>query len=177
MPGRVAPVRVYFAHMRHVITLGAVAACVATGCKTDNAKPDNPVAWTVSAPAQKLTAGRAVSVQLAGKIDKGWYIYSLTQKAGGPTPMTVTVAPTPPFHVEGDVAGPKPVVVYDKEFGIDTERYQDAPTFNVPVAVASLPTTPANELQMKVRFQACNESLCLPARTVSLRTPVRFASR
>lgn len=154
-------------------------------CKPANqAVAPNPVQWAVkgvsgqSAPssAVELSPRGKVTLQIAAAIDTGWYIYSLTQKTGGPTPMSLTVAPFPSFKLDGKVTGPVPVVVYDKEFGIDTERYQGSPTFSVPITADSLPQADAPPLSFKVRFQACNATLCLPAKTVTLETPIRIAA-
>jgi hypothetical protein len=114
-------------------------------------------------------------VRFAVVLDSGWYIYSLTQKSGGPTPMSVTIAPSPPFSLAGNVSGPEPVVIFDKEFGIDTERYWGSPAFAAPIAIAAGGQS-RSSLDLKVRYQACNATLCLPARTATLTTPVRIAT-
>jgi DsbC/DsbD-like thiol-disulfide interchange protein len=163
--------------MRHSsLSLGAVLACIVIGCKTD--KPpaaENPVKWTVADATGALRVGAATPVHLAAAIDSGWYIYSITQKSGGPTPMTIAVAPSPPFSIEGNPVGPQPVVIFDKEFGIETERYEGNPSFSVPVTVASASEARPQMLEVKVRYQACNANFCLPARTTALTTPVRMA--
>lgn len=89
--------------------------------------------------------------------------------------MTISVAPSPPFRLEGSVSGPKPVVIFDKEFGIETERYEGTPDFMIPVGVAATPGARPQSIDIKVRYQACNATLCLPARTSVLSTPVRIA--
>jgi hypothetical protein len=175
------------------VTAFAITATLAACKPAPQAGPPTPVTWAVkgisgrsaSDSSAALRPGATTTVQIAAAVDTGWYIYSLTQGAGGPTPMSVTVAPSPPFQLAGKIRGPVPVVVYDKEFGIDTERYQGAPAFSIPVAADSLSgtapaTAPASapaSLTLKVRFQACNATLCLPAKTVTLETPVRVANR
>ena len=153
----------------------APALALTSACRKAEQADVNPVKWTVSGVTGDYRAGSTVTVHLAAAVDDGWYIYSLTQKAGGPTPMSVAVAPSPPFHLVGDVAGPRPVVVFDKGFGIETERYQGTPSFDLPVAVDSVPSTLSGGLKVNVRFQACNESFCLPARNLTLETPVQLA--
>ena len=154
-----------------------LALALGVGCKSTGreATANNPVKWTLSPSATELRPDSVTSMRLAATIDKGWYIYSITQKAGGPTPMTVTVEPSPPFHIQGDVEGPAPVVVFDKEFNINTERYEGTPSFLVPVAATIAEGTQPSSLDIKVRFQACNETLCLPARSVTLTSRAQVA--
>lgn len=161
-------------------TLLVTVAFIGTilGCKSEtrNAAPD-PVKWSVTDSTAQLQPGSVATVRLAAAIDSGWYIYAITQKSGGPTPMTVSVAPSPPFTVEGNATGPQPVVIFDKEFGIETERYEGNPAFSVPVARAATFEPPPTSLDIKVRYQACNASFCLPARTRVLTTRVGVAGR
>jgi len=160
------------------LSLGALAALLAVGCGRDKpAVAENPVKWTVSDSTTELNTRAPTNVRVAAAIDSGWYIYSITQKAGGPTPMTISVAPTPPFSVEGTAIGPKPVVIFDKEFGIETERYEGNPAFAVPVRVTATSGGEPKNLDIKVRYQACNASFCLPARTTVLTTRVGVAGR
>jgi len=165
--------------MRISLSLAAAALALAGGCKQAAREPavNNPVNWTLSPTVTELRADSVTPVRLAATIVKGWYIYAITQKTGGPTPMTVSVAPSPPFNISGDVMSPAPVVVFDKEFNMNTERYEGAPAFIVPVATAIAAGAPPDSLDIKVRFQACNETLCLPARTVKLSSRVQVAAR
>jgi hypothetical protein len=155
-----------------VAALAALSACR----KDEPASTDNPASWSVSSVSGLLQPGSTDTVRFAAVLDSGWYIYSLTQKAGGPTPMSVTVAPSPPFSLAGNVTGPQPVVIFDKEFGINTERYSGTPAFAAPVAIAPGGQPRSPSLDLKVRYQTCNATFCLPARTVTLTTPVRIAT-
>jgi len=161
--------------MRLSLLLGTLGACAACKPAEQRASRINPVNWSLSSEPTQLRADSATPVRLAATIDKGWYIYSITQKAGGPTPMTVTVEPSPPFSIKGNVAGPAPVVVFDKEFNLNTERYEGAPSFAVPV-LASIAGGVVPPVQVKVRFQACNETMCLPAHTVTLFSRVQIVT-
>ena len=165
--------------MRLTPKLGfAITALVAlTGCRQNQPTTmHNPANWSVSSVRGLLQPGTTDTVRFAAVLDSGWYIYSLTQKSGGPTPMTVTVAPSPPFSLDDSVTGPEPVVIFDKEFGIATERYWGSPAFAAPVAIAQGRGVRSSSLDLKVRYQACNATLCLPARTATLTTPVRIAT-
>ena len=168
----------YIWAMRIPVSFAGAALALIGGCKpTDREPANNPVKWTISPPVTALRTGHAVPVNLSATIDNGWYIYSLTQKAGGPTPMTVSVAPSPPFGIDGGITGPAPVVVFDKEFNIDTERYQGTASFVLPVAAKAAAGAVPKTLDVKVRFQACNETMCLPAHTVTLTNSVKVAAR
>ena len=157
-------------------SLGGLVAGFLIGCVSDKpAVAENPANWSVTGVSGLLQPGSTDTVRFAAVLDSGWYIYAITQKSGGPTPMSVTVAPSPPFSLAGNVSGPEPVVIFDKEFGIDTERYWGSPAFAAPVAIAGGAQS-RSSLDLKVRYQACNATLCLPARTTTLTTPVRIAT-
>jgi thiol:disulfide interchange protein DsbD len=159
--------------IRTLLLLFALASLA--GCKKDQRlSSPNPAEWRVTAVSGLLEPGSTDTIRFAATLDSGWYIYSLTQKAGGPTPMSVTLDPSPPFTLVGDVIGPRPVTIYDKEFNIETERYVGRPAFEAIVRVAD-GATPSPTVNVKVRYQACNETFCLPARTTTLTTPMKVA--
>lgn len=142
------------------------------GCKEER-RPlpatQNVVQWTVTTgEARRAPNGNfLIDVNLQATISEGWHFYALEQKGGGPTPMSVSVTPTPPYSIGGAVTGPAPVTAEDPNFGVATQTYAGQPTFNVPVDIASAvdSTIP---IQLKVRTQACSDRLCLPARTTTL---------
>ncbi|MEP6905530.1 MAG: protein-disulfide reductase DsbD domain-containing protein [Gemmatimonadales bacterium] len=163
--------------MRLSLSMLVPAIAIIAGCKPAARETDsnNPVRWMLSPAVAELRPDSVTPVHLAATIDNGWYIYAITQKTGGPTPMTVGVAPSPPFSISGEVTSPAPVVVFDKEFNMNTERYEGAPSFIVPVATTIASGPQPDSLDVKVRFQACNETLCLPARTVKVSSRVQVA--
>lgn len=158
------------------VSVATVFLVMVVACKRDRAVvSQNPANWTVSSVSGLLQPGSTDTVHFAAALDSGWYIYSLTQKPGGPTPMSVTIAPSPPYTLVGNVIGPTPVVIFDKEFGINSERYMGNPSFTALVSIPSGSRSRAS-LDLKVRYQACNATLCLPARTTTLTTPVKVAA-
>lgn len=150
---------------------------VLPGCRKDQPViSENPANWSVTGVSGLLQPGTVDTVRFASALDSGWYIYSLTQKPGGPTPMSVTIEPSPPYALVNNIIGPEPVKFFDKEFNIDTERYVGTPKFAAVVAIDAKTPNPQPSINLKVRYQACNATLCLPARTTTLTTPIRVAT-
>ena len=162
--------------MRRLIVVSVLSLTI-VACKRDREiASQNPISWSVSSMSGLLQPGSTDTVRFTAAVDRGWYIYSLTQKPGGPTPMSVTIAPSPPYTLVGNIVGPKPVVVFDREFGINSERYTGNPSFFALISIPPGARSRPPSLDLKVRYQACNATLCLPAHTTTLTTPVRVAA-
>jgi thiol:disulfide interchange protein DsbD len=118
------------------------------------------VEWTLTAaPA----ADGNVLVRAAGKIEPGWHLYSASSAAGIPTTFTVGSSPAKVFQ-------PAPKKQFDKVVGAETETYEGEVAF---VAQAALPNPPQS-LDVKIRYQTCNDTQCVPSRfsgTVALGAP------
>jgi Disulphide bond corrector protein DsbC len=159
--------------MRIDIAVAAATLLINAACKREQPEvAPNPVKW--STDTLVLRVGVVDTVHLRATVDTGWYVYSLTQRSGGPTAMTIAVEP--PFQLVGRVRNPQAVVVFDKQFGIDTERYQGAASFAVPIQLTSSTGSPPGTLTLKVRYQTCSDILCLPAKTVNVAVPVKPAT-
>lgn len=138
-----------------------------------------PVKWTVvggSSP-REVVSGRTVPLTLQAEIAKGWHIYSLTQKPGGPIPLRLQLLGAADVVVRGVIRAPKPDRVFDKNFGIETEFYSGNPRFTIPVGVPGRTLTGVRKFQVGARFQVCSETLCLPPRTDKLDVALRVTSR
>ncbi|MFL5488618.1 MAG: protein-disulfide reductase DsbD N-terminal domain-containing protein [Gemmatimonadaceae bacterium] len=138
-----------------------------------------PVTWTVvggNAP-RNVVAGRSVPITLQADIAKGWHIYSLNQKSGGPIPLRLGLLGAADVLVRGVISGPKPERIFDKNFGIETELYSGRALFAVPVAVPSNSPTGIRRFQIGARYQVCSDKLCLPPRTDKLDVAIRIARR
>lgn len=138
-----------------------------------------PVKWSVvggSSP-REVVSGRTVPLSVEAEIAKGWHIYSLTQKPGGPIPLRLQLLGAADVVVRGVIRAPKPDRVFDKNFGIETEFYSGNPRFTIPVGVPGRTLTGVRKFQVGARFQVCSETLCLPPRTDKLDVALRVTSR
>ncbi|HEX8565808.1 MAG TPA: cytochrome c biogenesis protein CcdA [Pyrinomonadaceae bacterium] len=132
-----------------------------------------PVAWTLNPGSAKVVkAGSKLEVRLSGNIGSGWYIYSLTQPSGGPNATRITVGSEPTFKLAGTIKAPSPKVKFDENFGINTETYVGNVTFTIPLQVSADALSEKQTIDINVRFQACNETTCLPPKTVKVSTGV-----
>lgn len=129
----------------------------------------NPTSWSISSPKNiaKLKPGERATVKVQARLDSGWYIYSITQPAGGPVATQVSLESNRSFRRSGRIIGPKPKVKFDDSFGISVESYSGVVDFVIPIRVVSVPGK-RSKLVVNVRFQACNGDVCLPPRTVRL---------
>jgi len=145
-----------------------LAMAVAAPCQ------QHPAQWRAAAPGKVIQPRAKFSVQLAAEITSGWHMYSITQPPGGPAATVITVPTTQPFKLAGEIAGPPPHTAYDANFEMNTETYEDHAEFIVPVAVSS-DTHPGDQrLKIDVRFQVCNDTMCMPPTTEHLTVPVKI---
>lgn len=145
-----------------VIPVILFAAAVASG--------QNPTKWSLESTAKGATvkAGETANVVLKAAVEPGWHLYSLDQPKGGPIAMTVKVAEGSPFEIAGEIGAGKPFVEPDPNFMVDgkpldTKFYKDSAEFRI--ALKAREDADASKIALDVRFQLCNDTLCLPPRT------------
>jgi thiol:disulfide interchange protein DsbD len=138
-----------------------------------------PVHWAVvgGPAAREVVSGRTVPITLQADIAKGWHIYSLTQKSGGPIPLRIDLIDPADVIVRGIIKAPKPERLFDKNFGIETELYSGSPRFTIPLGVPGRSASGVRKFQIGARYQVCSDKLCLPPRIDSLRVALRIAGR
>jgi len=147
-------------------------ACAAAAAQTSV----QPVSWSVSASGR--TAARpneGLMLDLDARVDEGWHVYGLRQVDGGPTPLRITVDPNGALQPAGAPSGTAPTKTRDRSFNLDTEVYLHSFNLRVPVQVKPQSAAGSQEVAVSVRFQACNDRVCLPPRTVHLTVPVQIA--
>lgn len=138
-----------------------------------------PVKWSVvgGSSAREIVSGRTVPLTLQADIAKGWHIYSLSQKPGGPTPLRLELLGAADVLVRGVIKAPTPERAFDSNFGIETEVYSGKPRFTIPVGVPGRSLTGLRKFQVAARFQVCSATLCLPPRTDKLDVTLRILAR
>lgn len=155
---------------RRAILIPVLAhALVAIGCADSTA----PVTWAAKLEGARTVApGSEVRVRLDAEVDRGWYFYSVTQPAGGPIPARVWLSDTTVFRPAGSVSGPAPVRSFDRTFKMDVEKYPESSTFVLLVLVPPDAAPGAAEIRVNAMYQACNDSICLSPKTVTMSVPV-----
>lgn len=162
--------------------LASIALLIGSSVSSPPAQPVERVKWVVTR-VTRAAWGDTQFVQIGARIDPGWHVYSLTQQPDGPFPLRVTSAASATgssiWSVAGTVKGPVPERQPTSPFGIPVEWYSGAPQFSVPlVATAGVGATGGagtSTVVLRVRYQACSDTLCLPPRTIELST--RLAAR
>lgn len=141
----------------------------------DTVRPET-VTWSV-APAQSAKPGAKVALVLQGKVQNGWHVYSLQQKADGPTPLLVGLASNDIAKADGKVTESAPEKVRDAAFGFDTAFFAKPFTITVPVRLKPGAKAGAQTIPLNVRFQTCSGGTCQPPKTVHLSAAVTVGAR
>ncbi|MBI5282923.1 MAG: protein-disulfide reductase DsbD N-terminal domain-containing protein [Candidatus Solibacter usitatus] len=135
-----------------------------------------PVQWSITAPAAKtqVQPGGKFTVTLAAEIAEGWHLYSLKKQEGGPIPTSITVPEGQPFGRAGEIDAPPPLSRFEETFQLDIESYEGSAGFGVPVEVSRNAKAGPATLAVHARYQACDNRICLPPKTVKLELPVEI---
>lgn len=135
-----------------------------------------PAKWALTAdmPGQQMADGDKVTVTLKADLERGWHLYAPEQPEGGPIATSIKVTEGKPFAIDGKIESPKPIVKTDPLFTgkddkpLETKYFTDAAAFKVPLRATA--ATQIDALLLDVRFQLCNDTFCMPPKTVRVST-------
>ncbi len=150
----------------------AVAVVVLVMASTGATAQGVPVSWAAAPPAPSTRPAATVPVTLIATVDDGWHLYSLAQGPGGPIATRITVGTAPTFTLADSVQGPVPKRVFDGNFGMVVETYEGRAAFVVPIRVGARARAGVDTAAVRVRYETCNDSQCLPAHTETLLVPI-----
>jgi hypothetical protein len=140
------------------------------------AQAPQPVQWkALLVPEAPIKAGAHGTIDLSGQVDAGWHVYALTQQAGGPIPLRVSLDENNVAESHGKPSGTEPIHKQDPSFQLETEFYQGSFTLHLPVEVKHV-AAGKQSIPLSVRYQACSDRTCLPPRTIHLSVPVEVIS-
>jgi thiol:disulfide interchange protein DsbD len=162
------------------LALALYVTTAGTARAQDQKTGSGPVTWEINKaklPSALLKAGDTFSVELTAHIEPGWHLYSLTPIENGPRPTRITVVAGQGFELAGKIKAPDPTTAKDPNFGVETEFYEDAVTFTVPVRVMPDAAPGKAAATVQVRYQTCNDKECLPPEVVKLAAAVEIAAK
>jgi DsbC/DsbD-like thiol-disulfide interchange protein len=139
--------------------------------------PSQVVNWKASLNSSApLKHGEKITAQLQATIRDGWHVYSISQPPGGPSPTIIGVPDGLPLSQAGTIIGPLPLEAYDPNFDMKTEFYERSAAFKVPLEVTPKAKPGSGNITIKVRFQTCNDRLCLPPSKIEVPLAFRVAT-
>jgi len=149
----------------------AIKAFIFVAILASAALAQNPTKWSIESDAKgkSFKSGEAISVLLKAEVEGDWHLYSLEQPKGGPIATTIKVAEGGQFEIAGKIGEtPTPKVQPDPNFIIDgkpleTKFFTQRAQFTVPLK--ALADVEGDSIALDVRFQLCNDTVCLPPRT------------
>ena len=135
--------------------------------------PMQPVKWSSAAvPASGVKPGSKIAIELSAEMQEGWHIYGLNQVSGGPIPLRLTLDDNAVTESAGAPTGTPPEKRHDPSFNLDTELYAHSFSLHLPVQVKPHAQSGEQSVPVSVRYQACNDRICLPPKTVHLTVPI-----
>ncbi len=152
--------------LRKVYILIATLIFLAIG--TGSVFAQSPVKWKLESESEgkSLETGDTVSATVKAEIEGDWYLYGLKQPEGGPISTTIKLPDDSLFESAGEATSPKPITKFDPNFDMETSIFRKNAEFTILLKTKS--DADAKDLRLHVRFQVCNDTLCLPPKTVSV---------
>ncbi len=133
-----------------------------------NSYAQNPVSWTIESDAKgkTLKQDEKAEVKLKAKIEANWYLYDLEQPGKGPFPTKITVPEDSKFALDSNPKSIGAKTKFDPNFNINTQTFAETAEFIVPVKANS--DANGDDLAINVRYQVCDDKVCLPPKTVKV---------
>ena len=133
------------------------------------AAPPDPVSWKITnGPVTPLKPGSRFNLTLTATVTPGWHFYSMKPVAQGPTPARIWIADGQPFLQAGVIKATTPRTEQDPSFNMELEIYEGEASFDMPVRIPLSIATGSQMLVVNASYQACNDKICLPPKTVKV---------
>ena len=133
----------------------------------------NPTKWSLESnlKGKSLKKDESFKAELKAVIEDGWHLYAVEQPEGGPFPTKIMLPENTTFSIGGKIESSKPIVKAEPLFMVDdkpleTKFYEKQAVFTIPLKTLS--DVNADDLAINVRFQVCNDKVCLPPKTVEV---------
>jgi DsbC/DsbD-like thiol-disulfide interchange protein len=148
--------------MKTILFLAALFA-MSTGAF---AQIEAPVKWSYA--SKKVSSTEAV-VFIKATIQKGWHIYSLNVKDGGPIKTSFEFPASKEYSLIGKASEPTPLTKYEKTFTMNVSYFENSVVFQQKIRLKS---PKASAVKGKLEYMTCNDIKCLPPEDLDFSIPL-----
>lgn len=149
-----------------VLAMPLLACLAAAGAPV---KP--PVQWHIKAAPKTVKPGVKFTVTLVGNLDPGWHLYALEEPDGGPVATEIALTEGDPADLLRVEEG-KPKLLVDPLFHKPAGYFDHTAEFTLHLQAARDTSAAAKDLRVLIRYQSCNDRVCLPPHTDQLTVPL-----
>lgn len=136
-----------------------------------SAATPNPATWSLQAPPKSVAPGSTFALRLTAAIQPGWHLYALEEPEGGPLPTVIGLAEGDPLTLL-EVTEPDPHKVPDPVTQAVAGMFTNSVAFTLKVRAPRSKPAPGTSSHVLVRYQTCNDHVCLPPHTETVALPL-----
>lgn len=119
--------------------------------------------WFTVQEGAKPGAGQRGVVSLQAKVDRGWHVYSISQKPGGPGASKIKLPENEQFKLLGSFQPDRdPVVKTVEVFSVPVEEHSGEVTWSAPIEIAADVKPEDLVLELSYTGQVCSDTTCIP---------------
>jgi thiol:disulfide interchange protein DsbD len=134
------------------------------------AQMPDPVSFSVKKSPKQVKVGQAFNVHIKAQIKGDWHIYAVhLDPDAGPFPTKIT-ASGKALKVDGKIKESKSETAFDPNFKAQVSWHSNRASFTIPLKLADKPT---KKLVVDIKYQACNDKVCMPPKTKSIVLPTK----
>ena len=131
------------------------------------AAADGEITWSAKLDRDDVRAGEVAKIVVTATIKDGWHTYSIVPVPEGPFPTTIQPPKADWIESAGRVSEQAPVMEEDPNFGKTVGLFNNSAEFFVPIKVKT-GVSGAQKLPVSLRFMTCNDTNCLPPKTIEV---------
>lgn len=155
------------------LSMESTILLVSAETKGKKKKKNEKVSLRTYISTRRLPAGKRCRIALILKIDKGWHINSNLRKPKFVIPTSVTLK-TKQGSKLVNMQYPKGKKLVVEGFDEPSIVYENEVRFYGEIEIPAKAAGKMEELEIKVRYQACNEKNCLAPKTVKMKAKIRI---
>lgn len=131
----------------------------------------DPVSYSITNAPKEVKVGEEFTITIKATIDGDWHLYSVANDPdAGPYPTQFNTE-NPGLSIAGDITESEPIIEMDPNFNAELGWHKGSATFNIPL-VFNDNAGKSSMIDLKVRYQVCNDNSCLPPKTKTITGPI-----